>query len=151
MLNRFCRCTSQQIDHCISIVGFGEDDKTNPPTPYWLIRNSWGTAWARNGFFKMLRGQNCLAIETDGSWGKCPTRRVALCARCFSRSRARAQPLPRIGNSSNVLVVYQKTKAIKTSTSFRVCRLCIVHSREDCGCRCKLSSMLSHTEAALLS
>ena len=40
--------------------------------------NSWGAAWGLNGdvdggklggFFKIERGNNCLAIETDGQWG----------------------------------------------------------------------------------
>jgi len=31
------------IVHAISIVGYGIDAATK--TPYWLIRNSWGTHW----------------------------------------------------------------------------------------------------------
>lgn len=58
-------CTSQSIDHIISIVGFGTNSKG---IPYWLIRNSWGTAWAHEGYFKIVRGNNCLAIESEGSW-----------------------------------------------------------------------------------
>jgi cathepsin X len=30
----------KDIDHIISIVGFGVDETSQ--TPYWLIRNSWG-------------------------------------------------------------------------------------------------------------
>ena len=32
---------AKDIDHAISVVGFGEEDGT----PYWLIRNSWGAHW----------------------------------------------------------------------------------------------------------
>jgi cathepsin X len=52
------------ITHEISIVGFGEEDGT----PYWLIRNSWGTHWGIDGFMKLVRGKNNLAIETDCAW-----------------------------------------------------------------------------------
>jgi len=50
--------------HEISIVGFGEEDGT----PYWLIRNSWGTHWGMQGFMKLVRGKNNLAIESDCAW-----------------------------------------------------------------------------------
>lgn len=47
-------------DHVISVVGYGvEADGTK----YWVIRNSWGTYWADNGFFKLGRGTNQLGIE----------------------------------------------------------------------------------------
>jgi len=52
------------IVHEISIVGFGEEDGT----PYWLVRNSWGTHWGLDGFMKLVRGKNNLAIETDCAW-----------------------------------------------------------------------------------
>jgi len=52
------------VVHEISIVGFGEEDGT----PYWLIRNSWGTHWGIDGFMKLVRGKNNLAIESDCAW-----------------------------------------------------------------------------------
>jgi len=52
------------IEHEISIVGYGEEEGT----PYWLIRNSWGTHWGLQGFMKLVRGKNNLAIETDCTW-----------------------------------------------------------------------------------
>jgi cathepsin X len=55
-----------QIDHEISIVGWGVDDATN--TPYWLMRNSWGTFWADNGYAKVVRGSNNMLIESDCDW-----------------------------------------------------------------------------------
>jgi len=60
---------SPSINHIIAIVGWSVDDKTN--TPYWIVRNSWGTPWGETGFFRIVMGKPDynLAIETDCSWG----------------------------------------------------------------------------------
>lgn len=52
------------ISHDISVVGFGVEDGTK----YWVIRNSWGTHWGESGFFRLIRGVNNLAIESDCTW-----------------------------------------------------------------------------------
>jgi len=49
----------QEIVHDIEIVGYGEEDGQK----YWLVRNSWGTYWGEEGFFKVCRGTNNIAIE----------------------------------------------------------------------------------------
>lgn len=49
--------------HAVSIVGWGTDEPTGKP--YWIIRNSWGSEWAENGFFKMLRGVDFAGVESD--------------------------------------------------------------------------------------
>jgi cathepsin X len=54
------------IVHDISIVGYGVDEETQKP--YWLIRNSWGSHWGINGFMKLIRGKNNMAIESDCAW-----------------------------------------------------------------------------------
>jgi len=42
-----------QLDHAIAAVGYGTDAAG---TPYYLIRNSWGTNWGDQGYikFKMI-------------------------------------------------------------------------------------------------
>ncbi|TDH65846.1 hypothetical protein CCR75_001356 [Bremia lactucae] len=49
------------LDHDVEVVGWGEEDGVK----YWHVRNSWGTYWGMNGFFKIVRGTNNLGIETD--------------------------------------------------------------------------------------
>eukprot|EP01084_Bolivina_argentea_P016988 31721_1 len=43
-------------DHAISILGYGIDLNTK----YWIGRNSWGTFWGYNGYFRITRGINNL-------------------------------------------------------------------------------------------
>lgn len=50
------------IDHDVEIVGWGEDADG---VKFWHVRNSWGTYWGMNGFFKIVRGVNNLGIESD--------------------------------------------------------------------------------------
>jgi len=51
--------------HAIRILGWGVENNT----PYWLIANSWNSDWGDNGFFKILRGQDHLGIESQISAG----------------------------------------------------------------------------------
>ena len=48
------------LNHGVLAVGYGTDEKTK--MPYWLIKNSWGTGWGENGYFKMKRGVELCGI-----------------------------------------------------------------------------------------
>ena len=39
------------LDHAVVVVGFGTDDDGRD---YWLVKNSWGTHWGEDGFFKCV-------------------------------------------------------------------------------------------------
>lgn len=54
-----------QTDHEVSIVGWGT---AQDGTPYWIVRNSWGSYYGEYGFFRIVRGTNNLGIESACYW-----------------------------------------------------------------------------------
>jgi len=57
--------TPNDIDHDISVVGYGVGEDG---TKFWTVRNSWGSAWGEDGFFRVVRGVNNIQIEHDCAW-----------------------------------------------------------------------------------
>ncbi|CAL6000948.1 Cathepsin_B [Hexamita inflata] len=43
----------------VIIVGYGEENNTK----FWIVRNTWGTAWGEQGYFRIERGTNQCLIE----------------------------------------------------------------------------------------
>jgi len=47
--------------HAIEIVGWGEEKRKK----YWIVKNTWGEDFGRNGYFYITRGNNCCGIEEN--------------------------------------------------------------------------------------
>jgi len=46
------------LDHCVQLVGFN----MTASTPYWIVRNSWGTDWGEDGFIRLEYGTNTCGL-----------------------------------------------------------------------------------------
>lgn len=49
------------INHAMSVVGYGIENST----PYWILRNQWGTKWGEQGYMRLVRD----AGKTPGRCG----------------------------------------------------------------------------------
>lgn len=58
--------------HVIVILGWGISDND---VPYWIGKNSYGTIWGLEGFFKLRRGKNDLGLENHHCSWAVPYRR----------------------------------------------------------------------------
>lgn len=55
-----CSSGKDDVNHAVVIVGFGKvqaEDKVfkslGSCKEYWIVRNSWGSSWGEQGFFKL--------------------------------------------------------------------------------------------------
>eukprot|EP00931_Biecheleriopsis_adriatica_P101696 TRINITY_DN76781_c0_g1_i1.p1 TRINITY_DN76781_c0_g1~~TRINITY_DN76781_c0_g1_i1.p1 ORF type:complete len:506 (+),score=69.13 TRINITY_DN76781_c0_g1_i1:65-1582(+) len=55
--------SQDEVNHIMEVTGWGE---TASGRKYWVLRNSWGTAWANMGWTKLERGVDAQLIESSG-------------------------------------------------------------------------------------
>jgi len=53
-----CSSSRSSMDHCGQLVGYD----TTASTPYWKIKNQWGTEWGEGGFMRLQMGTNACGI-----------------------------------------------------------------------------------------
>ena len=49
------------ITHVVALVGWGTDAETG--VDFWAVRNSFGTYWGEQGFYRVQRGINAFNME----------------------------------------------------------------------------------------
>ena len=54
----------EKVEHTITILGYGEENGIK----FWICRNSYGDDWGEKGYFRVLRGQNSIGIESMGEY-----------------------------------------------------------------------------------
>jgi hypothetical protein len=55
----------QKLNHAVLVVGYGGEDET----PYFLVKNSWGTSWGLEGYVKIgANSENVCGILSDPSF-----------------------------------------------------------------------------------
>jgi len=52
-------CDPSEIDHCITITGYGSASGQD----YWRIKNSWGQDWGEQGYVRLARGNGVCGIN----------------------------------------------------------------------------------------
>jgi len=54
----------KQLDHGVVVVGYGTDGTT----PYWKVRNSWGTSWGEAGYIRFIRNKDECGVADEPSY-----------------------------------------------------------------------------------
>ena len=65
-LRRALRAAHVEADdvHAVLLVGYGVDSTTGTDVPFWTVKNSWGTNWGEEGYFRIQRGVGMCGINT---------------------------------------------------------------------------------------
>ena len=58
-------CYQNVANHIVLVVGY---DVTENGTEYWIIKNSWGTGWGKDGYFWMEKGKNTCGVANSATF-----------------------------------------------------------------------------------
>ncbi|XP_033997184.1 pro-cathepsin H [Trematomus bernacchii] len=59
-----CHQTPDMVNHAVLAVGYGQQDGT----PYWIVKNSWGSRWGVDGYFLIEREKNMCGLAACSSF-----------------------------------------------------------------------------------
>ncbi|KAH3744500.1 cathepsin L1 [Pelomyxa schiedti] len=57
-------CSTSTLDHAVLLIGLNTAEQS------YKIKNSWGTSWGEQGYFRMCIGKNQCGISTDAAYPK---------------------------------------------------------------------------------
>ncbi|KAF7990840.1 hypothetical protein HCN44_000645 [Aphidius gifuensis] len=62
-------CNKNNLDHGVLIVGYGihRYPLFKKTMPFWIVKNSWGTSWGEQGYYRVYRGDGTCGLNADVS------------------------------------------------------------------------------------
>jgi len=68
-----CGTGPGDVNHAVLVVGYNVTADSSK-TPYWIVKNSWGSSWGLDGYFWIMRGQNECGLTDCASYPEVPSK-----------------------------------------------------------------------------